>query len=162
MVGQGTDFHAFAADGRPLWLGCVLFPGEKGLEGHSDADVLAHALADAILGAAGLGDIGGIFPDTDPRWKGASGTEILKGVWELAGRRFVLANADLTLVGERPRIAPRRAEMAAAMAAALGTDPSRLNVKGKTTERMGFLGRGEGLAATAVVLLVEKGGATRR
>jgi 2-C-methyl-D-erythritol 4-phosphate cytidylyltransferase/2-C-methyl-D-erythritol 2,4-cyclodiphosphate synthase len=152
-VGQGVDFHAFADDGRPLRLGLVCFPGETGLLGHSDADVLAHALADAILGAAGLGDIGGIFPDTDPRWRGASGSELLGGVWKLAGRRFRLVNADLTLIGERPRIASRRGEMARAVAGVLGADPAAVNVKGKTTEGMGFLGRGEGLGAQAAVLL---------
>jgi 2-C-methyl-D-erythritol 4-phosphate cytidylyltransferase/2-C-methyl-D-erythritol 2,4-cyclodiphosphate synthase len=155
-VGQGFDFHAFADDGRPLWLGCVQFPGERGLLGHSDADVLAHALADAILGAAGLGDIGGVFPDTEPGWKGVSGAEILRRVWALAGSGLEIVNADLTVIGERPKVAPRRGEMARALAGALGSEACRFNVKGKTTESLGFLGRGEGLAAAATVLLAAK------
>jgi 2-C-methyl-D-erythritol 4-phosphate cytidylyltransferase/2-C-methyl-D-erythritol 2,4-cyclodiphosphate synthase len=157
-VGQGFDFHAFAGDGRPLFLCCLHFPGERGLLGHSDADVAVHALVDAILGAAGLGDIGGLFPDTDPRHRGAPGRALLEGAWKLAARRFDLVNADLTIIGERPRVAGRRGEMAEALAAAMGCDPARVNVKATTTERLGFLGRGEGLAAAASVLLAGRQG----
>ncbi|MDR1314535.1 MAG: 2-C-methyl-D-erythritol 2,4-cyclodiphosphate synthase [Deltaproteobacteria bacterium] len=156
-VGHGVDFHAFAADGRTLRLGCVVFPGERGLLGHSDADVVVHALIDAILGAAGLGDIGGLFPDADPRWKGASGSQLLEAAWNAAGKGFRLVNADLTVIGERPKVAPRRHAMAEAMAGVMGVHPRLFNVKGKTTEGMGFLGRGEGLGASAAVLLEELG-----
>ncbi|MDR1111158.1 MAG: 2-C-methyl-D-erythritol 4-phosphate cytidylyltransferase [Deltaproteobacteria bacterium] len=156
-VGQGWDFHRISP-GRPLWLGCVHFPGEPGLAGHSDADVLAHALIDALLGAAGLGDIGLHFPPHDGRWEGATGARLLSLTMGLVeSGNFVLENADLTLIGERPRLAGRRQAMAAAMAEALGVPEGLLNLKGKTTEGLGFIGRREGLAAAATVLLSSAG-----
>lgn len=152
-VGQGFDVHRLVA-GRPLWLGCVEVPYEKGLLGHSDADVLAHALADGILGAAGLGDIGQHFPENDERWAGAAGAAILAETMALArAAGWELVNGDVTLIGERPKIGPYRGAMAAAMAAALGAEPGCLNVKATTTERLGFTGDGQALAATAVALL---------
>jgi 2-C-methyl-D-erythritol 4-phosphate cytidylyltransferase/2-C-methyl-D-erythritol 2,4-cyclodiphosphate synthase len=151
-LGQGWDFHRFDPE-RPLWLGCLHFADQSGLAGHSDADVLAHALIDALLGAAGLGDIGEHFPPGDPRWAGASGADLLAKTMTLFGETGLkLVNADLTLIGERPRIAPYRRDMASAMSAAVGVAPNLINVKGKTTESMGAIGRGEGLAASAAVL----------
>jgi 2-C-methyl-D-erythritol 4-phosphate cytidylyltransferase/2-C-methyl-D-erythritol 2,4-cyclodiphosphate synthase len=155
-VGQGWDFHRFAPD-RELYLGCVHFGGPPGLAGHSDADVLTHALIDAILGAACLGDIGQHFPDGSEAFRGASGRELLTLAWGMAGKDHAIENLDLTLIGESPRIAPRRLEIREALAAILGIPVSRVNLKGKTTEGMGFLGRGEGLAASAVALLSRKG-----
>jgi 2-C-methyl-D-erythritol 4-phosphate cytidylyltransferase/2-C-methyl-D-erythritol 2,4-cyclodiphosphate synthase len=155
-VGQGFDFHRFDKT-RPLWLGCLLFEGEYGLLGHSDADVLAHALIDALLGAAGLGDIGQMFPPGDDAWKGAAGATLSRLAMERVREAgFTLVNADLTLIGETPKIAPRREEMRKALAAALGVDPLNVFVKGTTTEGMGFVGRGEGLAASAVALLAKR------
>ncbi|MDR2368775.1 MAG: 2-C-methyl-D-erythritol 4-phosphate cytidylyltransferase [Deltaproteobacteria bacterium] len=151
-VGQGWDFHAFCP-GRPLWLGCVLVPGETGLSGHSDADVLAHAFIDALLGAAGLGDIGSHFPPGDPRWLGAPGSGLIARAMDLFSRRgYRLVNADLTVIGERPRVSDYREAMIEALAGAAGVPTDLFNLKGKTTEGLGFIGRGEGLAATAVVL----------
>ncbi|MDR1545412.1 MAG: 2-C-methyl-D-erythritol 4-phosphate cytidylyltransferase [Deltaproteobacteria bacterium] len=152
-VGQGWDFHRFDPQ-KPLWLGCVLLPGEIGLAGWSDADVLAHALIDALLGAAGLGDVGAHFPPGDERWRGASGAELLKLAFaavQAAGWRLI--NADLALFGERPRVSDHRTAMLKALSAALGEDESRFNLKGKTTEGLGFLGRREGLAAAATAFL---------
>jgi 2-C-methyl-D-erythritol 4-phosphate cytidylyltransferase/2-C-methyl-D-erythritol 2,4-cyclodiphosphate synthase len=155
-VGQGFDFHRFDRE-RPLYLGCVLIPDEPGLLGHSDADVLSHALIDALLGAAGLGDIGTVFPPSEDEWRGASGSLLLsmtKRLLNLAG--FRLVNADLTVIGETPRVGVHREPMLEALSEALGEDKSRLNLKGKTTEGLGFLGRGEGLAASAAVLLLKE------
>jgi 2-C-methyl-D-erythritol 2,4-cyclodiphosphate synthase/2-C-methyl-D-erythritol 4-phosphate cytidylyltransferase len=152
-VGQGWDFHRFEPQ-RPLWLGGLLWPDHPGLLGHSDADVMIHALIDALLGAAGLGDIGAFFPPEEEKWRGASGSYLLgltRKAFQAAG--FELINADLTLIGESPRLGPRRPEVIAALAQALGVEPDRLGVKATTTEKMGFLGRGEGLAATALVLV---------
>jgi 2-C-methyl-D-erythritol 2,4-cyclodiphosphate synthase len=152
-VGIGVDAHALA-EGTPLVLGGVTFPGEPGLVGHSDGDVLSHALVDALLGAAGLGDIGELFPSGDSRWEGASSLDLLRhaaGVVREAG--FEVVNADCVLVGERPRIAPRRDEMRAALAGALAVDPALVTVRATTTDGLGFTGRGEGLAAHAVALL---------
>jgi 2-C-methyl-D-erythritol 4-phosphate cytidylyltransferase/2-C-methyl-D-erythritol 2,4-cyclodiphosphate synthase len=155
-AGQGFDFHAFDP-GRELWLGGVLVPGEPGLAGHSDADVLIHAFVDAIFGALALGDIGSFFPPGDPSWKGAPGAALLARAMELARERgFELVNADLTLIGERPRIKDHRAAMLEAMASAAGVQASALSVKGKTTEGMGFAGRGEGLAASAIALMARR------
>ena len=139
-------------------LAGVEFPGEPGLVGHSDGDVVAHALVDAILGAAGLGDIGWLFPSGDERWRGANSLDLLRhayGVVVEAG--YELVNADCVLVGERPRLAPRREEMRANLAGALGVGVDRLAVRATTTDGLGFTGRGEGLAATAVAL-VRRGG----
>ena len=155
-VGQGFDVHRFAAPeaGRPLVLMGLRIPHDRGLEGHSDADVMLHALTDALLGAAGLGDIGQHFPDTDAAYRGADSAELLRRVMEdLRGRGWSVVNADVLLIGERPKIGPHRQAMRERIAPLLGIAPEDLNVKATTTERLGFPGRGEGLAAQAVVLL---------
>lgn len=153
-VGLGYDIHRFQ-EGRALRLAGVDFPGEVGLEGHSDADVALHAVADAMLGAAALGDVGDHFPPDDPRWKDADSRALLRAVADLLVGRYQVANVDLTIVGERPRIAPKRAEMRAAIAGLLELELEQVSVKATTNERLGALGRGEGLAALAVVLLEE-------
>jgi 2-C-methyl-D-erythritol 2,4-cyclodiphosphate synthase len=150
-VGIGVDAHALEP-GVPLVLGGVELEHERGLAGHSDGDVLAHALVDAVLGAAGLGDIGSLFPSGDERFRGASSLDLLAEAYrqvEAAG--WTLVNADCVLVGEEPRIAPHRAEMRRRLAAAVGGH--EVNVRATTTDRLGFTGRGEGLAAYAVALL---------
>jgi 2-C-methyl-D-erythritol 2,4-cyclodiphosphate synthase len=153
-IGNGFDVHAFAA-GRPLVLGGVTIPHERGLAGHSDADVLLHAIADAILGALALGDIGVHFPDTDPRWKGADSRALLRHVMGLARERgYAIGNADATLVAQAPRLRPYIDAMRAHVSADLGCDPSAVSIKATTTERLGFTGREEGIAALASVLLV--------
>jgi 2-C-methyl-D-erythritol 2,4-cyclodiphosphate synthase len=152
-IGLGVDAHALA-DGVPLVLGGVSFAHPRGLAGHSDGDVVAHALVDALLGAAGLGDIGSLFPSGDDRWHGADSLDLLREAYArvtTAGWRLV--NADCVLVGEEPRIAGRRDEMRARLAGALGVAPERVNVRATTTDALGFTGRGEGLAAEAVALL---------
>jgi 2-C-methyl-D-erythritol 2,4-cyclodiphosphate synthase len=152
-VGIGYDSHRFAA-GRPLILGGITIPHSQGLAGHSDADAVAHALTDAILGAAGAGDIGQLFPDTDPQWKDADSMELLRTAHELVrGRGLTLAQADCSVITERPKLAPHTAAMAEALAARLGVATGAVNVKAKTNEGMGFIGRGEGLAVIAVVVL---------
>ena len=155
-VGQGFDVHRFAApeDHRPLILmGCEI-PHDRGLAGHSDADVMLHALMDALLGAAGLDDIGQHFPDTDPAYKGADSAGLLEQiVGDLAERGWQVVNADVCLIGERPKIGPHRQRMREHVAPMLGLSPDALNVKATTTEQLGFTGRGEGLAAQAVVLI---------
>jgi len=155
-MGVGYDTHRFAA-GRRLVLGGVEFEGD-GLLGHSDADVCAHAIGDAILGAAGLGDLGRHFPDTDPRWKGVSSLALLREIARKAAERgWAVGNADVTLAARRPKIAPRAEEMRARLAEALGVAPAQVNVKATTGEGMGFVGREEGIAAHAVALLVRRG-----
>ena len=150
-VGMGFDVHPFATDGRPLVLGGVTFEGERGLAGHSDADVVAHAVADALLGAAGLGDIGMHFPDTDPTWQGADSMHLLAEVVRLVREAgWSIANVDCTVVLEAPKLAPRRAEIQAALSAVVGAD---VTVKGKRAEGLGAIGRGEGVACWAVGLL---------
>jgi 2-C-methyl-D-erythritol 2,4-cyclodiphosphate synthase len=152
-VGIGLDAHAFSED-APLVLGGVDFPGEPGLAGHSDGDVVAHALIDAILGAAGLGDIGELFPSGDPQWLDASSTRLLSRAYEVVrGAGWELVNADCVLIGEQPRIAPVRDAMRARLAGAMGVDLDRIAVRATTTDQLGFTGRGEGLAAQAVALL---------
>ncbi|HEU4449440.1 MAG TPA: 2-C-methyl-D-erythritol 2,4-cyclodiphosphate synthase [Gaiellaceae bacterium] len=152
-VGVGVDAHAFAAEAA-LVLGGVEFPGEPGLAGHSDGDVIAHALVDAVLGAANLGDIGSLFPSGEPEWEGASSLRLLERAYAAVREAgFELVNADCVLVGERPRIGSTRAEMGARLAAAMGVEPGRLSVRATTTDGLGFTGRGEGLAAQAVALL---------
>jgi 2-C-methyl-D-erythritol 2,4-cyclodiphosphate synthase len=152
-VGIGVDAHAFA-EGVPLVLGGVEIPSPRGLAGHSDGDVIAHSLLDAILGAAGLDDIGAMFPSGDERWSGVSSLELLRLAYErVRDLGFELENADVVLVGEEPRLAPHRLEMRDRLAGALGVEPSRLAVRATTTDRLGFTGRGEGLAAQAVALL---------
>ena len=153
-VGQGFDVHALV-EGRPLILGGVTIPYERGLLGHSDADALLHALCDALLGAAALGDIGRHFPDTDPAWRGADSRGLLRAVAaKVRAAGFDVGNVDATIVAQAPRMAPHIPAMVACIAADLGIAPDRVNVKAKTTERLGFTGRGEGIAAEAVALLV--------
>jgi 2-C-methyl-D-erythritol 4-phosphate cytidylyltransferase / 2-C-methyl-D-erythritol 2,4-cyclodiphosphate synthase len=154
-MGVGYDVHAFAP-GRRLVLGGVEFEGD-GLLGHSDADICAHALCDAVLGAAGLGDIGRHFPDTDPQWKGVSSLRLLREVaGKAAAQGWSVGNCDVTLAARRPKIAPRADEMRARLAEALGVSPGQVNVKATTGEGLGFVGRGEGIAAHAVALLVRR------
>lgn len=156
-VGQGFDVHRFSPD-RPLWLGGVLIPFELGLEGHSDADVVLHAAMDALLGAAGLPDIGVFFPNTDPRYRGISSVELLKRVWsEVQSQGFVLGNLDITVLAEAPKIGPHVLSMKQTIAAALDVEPSQLAIKATTMERLGFVGRREGIAAMAVALVVGRG-----
>ncbi len=153
-VGTGFDAHALE-EGVPLVLGGVRIDHPRGLAGHSDGDVLAHALTDALLGAAGLEDIGALFPSGDPELAGADSLELLAQAWErVRAEDWQLANADVVLVGEQPRIAPHREEMRRRLAAALGVEPARVAVRATTTDGLGFAGRGEGLAAQAVALLV--------
>jgi 2-C-methyl-D-erythritol 2,4-cyclodiphosphate synthase len=152
-IGIGLDAHAFS-DEAALVLGGVDFPGERGLAGHSDGDVVAHALIDAILGAAGLGDIGELFPSGDPHWLDASSTRLLQRAYEVVrGAGWQLVNADCVLIGEKPRIAPVRDAMRARLAGAMGVEIGRVAVRATTTDELGFTGRGEGLAAQAVALL---------
>jgi 2-C-methyl-D-erythritol 2,4-cyclodiphosphate synthase len=154
-VGLGVDVHAFAApeEGRRLVLGGVEIPSDRGLLGHSDADVLAHAVTDALLGAAGLEDIGHYFPDTDERYRDADSIELLREVRRQVGGSWGVANVDAVVICERPKIRDHREAMRKNLAAALGTEESRVGVRGTTTERLGFPGRGEGIAAQAVCLL---------
>jgi 2-C-methyl-D-erythritol 2,4-cyclodiphosphate synthase len=152
-VGQGFDFHPMRA-GRALKLGGVTIPHDAGLDGHSDADVAAHALANAILGALGEGDLGRHFPDSDPGNKDADSLVLLAEVWKLAsGRGWRLINADLTVFAQRPRLAPYVEAMRERLAGAIGAAPALLNVKASSPEGLGALGRGEGMSAAAVVLL---------
>ena len=153
-IGQGYDVHALTP-GRKLILGGVEIPHDRGLLGHSDADALLHAITDALLGAAGLGDIGGMFPDTAAQWQGADSRVLLRGAMAAVREAgWQVGNVDATIIAQAPRIAPHVAAMRANIAADLGVDPGAVNVKGKTNERLGFEGRGEGIATEAVVLLV--------
>jgi 2-C-methyl-D-erythritol 2,4-cyclodiphosphate synthase len=152
-VGIGVDAHAFGA-GVPLVLGGVRIEHPRGLVGHSDGDVLTHALIDALLGAAGLGDIGTFFPSAEARWRGASSLDLLTRAYErVRAARWELVNADCVLVGEEPRIASHRDEMRRRLAAAVAVEPDWIAVRATTTDGLGFTGRGEGLAAQAVALL---------
>lgn len=152
-VGTGHDIHRFEA-GRPLVLGGVRVPYGWGLAGHSDADVLTHAIMDALLGALALGDIGRHFPDTDPQWKNADSLALLARVVEMIGEQgWQVGNLDAILLAEAPRLAPHLPAMRERLASALGVEADRVSVKAGTHERMGSIGRGEGIAATAVVLL---------
>ena len=152
-VGMGVDAHAFE-DGVRLVLGGVTIEHPRGLAGHSDGDVIAHALTDALLGAAGLGDIGSLFPPGDERWKGADSLDLLRDAYaHVRDAGYALVNADCILIGEEPRIAEHREEMRRRLAGALGVEPERVNVRATTTDKLGFTGRGEGLAAEAVALL---------
>ncbi len=152
--------HAFseAGVGRKLMLGGVQIPYERGLVGHSDADVLAHAVTDALLGAAGLEDIGHYFPDTDERFKDADSIRLLGEVRAIVGDGWEVANVDAVVVCERPKIRDHRTEMRENLAAALGVEPGRIGVRGTTSEKLGFTGRGEGIAAQAVCLLESREG----
>jgi len=156
-TGLGVDTHAFAP-GRPLILGGVDIPHEQGLAGHSDADVLTHAVIDALLGAAGLGDIGEHFPDTDPRFKDADSLLLRSVVAYLAERGFVIGNVDATVVLERPKLAPYRDGIREALAAALGLPRTAVSIKATTGEGIGFVGRGEGAAALAVATVEQRAG----
>jgi 2-C-methyl-D-erythritol 2,4-cyclodiphosphate synthase len=153
-IGHGFDVHQLV-EGRRLVIGGVDIPYEKGLLGHSDADVLLHAIADAVLGALGLGDIGKHFPDFDPAYKDADSRKLLSHVWGFAKERgYSLGNLDCTILAQRPKLAPYIPEMRATIAGLLETDIDSVNIKATTTEKMGFVGREEGMAAEAVVLLI--------
>jgi 2-C-methyl-D-erythritol 2,4-cyclodiphosphate synthase len=152
-VGQGFDVHAFVA-GRKLVVGGVEIPYEKGLGGHSDADVLLHAICDALLGAAALGDIGWHFPDTDPQYAEADSRALLQAVGrKIVAQGYRIVNIDATIVAQAPRMAPHVARMIGNIAADLGLQPAAVSVKATTTERLGFTGRGEGIAAQAIALI---------
>jgi 2-C-methyl-D-erythritol 2,4-cyclodiphosphate synthase len=152
-IGLGIDAHALA-EGVRLVLGGVEIDHPRGLAGHSDGDVIAHALTDAVLGAAGLGDIGSLYPSGDARWQGADSLDLLRGAYtRVRDAGYELVNADCVLIGEEPRIAPYRDRMRERLADALGVEPVRINVRATTTDRLGFTGTGEGLAAQAVALL---------
>lgn len=160
-IGQGFDVHALVG-GRRLVIGGVEIPHEKGLEGHSDADVLLHAICDALLGAAALGDIGTHFPDSDPRYRNADSRELLREVARLiGGRGWRVVNVDATVIAQAPRLAPFIAPMCENIAADLGVPRGAVNVKAKTAERLGFVGRGEGIAAQAVALIAGRDDADR-
>jgi 2-C-methyl-D-erythritol 2,4-cyclodiphosphate synthase len=155
-VGTGFDVHALVP-GRRLVLGGVTIPFDRGLAGHSDADVLLHAVCDAMLGACGLGDIGMHFPDTDAAYKDADSRVLLRRVWQLAaGSAFELGNIDATIIAQAPKLAPYLAAMAANIAADLGCATGSINVKAKTSEGLGFTGRGEGIAAMVSLVLLAK------
>ncbi len=151
--GEGFDVHALV-EGRPLIIGGVTIPFEKGLAGHSDADVLLHAIGDALLGAAGLGDIGRHFPDSDPKFAGADSRALLREVGSmLAQAGFSIGNIDSTIIAQQPKLAPFIQDMVANIAGDLQVDLNNVSVKAKTTEKLGFTGRGEGIAAKAIALL---------
>lgn len=155
-IGQGFDVHKLV-EGRKCIIGGIEIPYEKGLLGHSDADVLLHTITDAILGALAEGDIGRHFPDTDPDFKDADSSKLLQKVWEMAEQRgFRLCNLDATIIAQAPKMAPYIQLMRERIAELLDADPAVINVKATTTEQLGFTGRGEGIAAQAVVLLVSK------
>lgn len=156
-IGQGYDVHALTP-GRKLILGGVEIPHDRGLLGHSDADALLHAITDAILGAAGCGDIGRLFPDGEAAWKDADSRDLLRrAVGAVRAAGWAVGNVDATVIAQAPRIAPHAAAMRAHIAADLGIPEARVNIKGKTTERLGFTGRGEGIAAQAVALIERAG-----
>jgi len=157
-IGQGFDVHRLA-EGRKLIVGGVTIPHSHGLLGHSDADVLLHAIADAVLGAIGRGDIGIHFPDNDPKWKDADSSRLLGQVWEMAKQEgYRLVNCDCTVIAQQPKLAPYIPKMKERIAKLLEAEPDRVNVKATTTERLGFPGREEGIAALAAVLLENGGG----
>lgn len=154
-VGQGFDVHQLV-EGRPCIIGGVTIPYEKGLLGHSDADVLLHTISDAILGALALGDIGRHFPDTDPAFKDADSLVLLKKIWDMAKERgYRLGNLDATIIAQKPKMAPYIPQMVEVIAAALESEITQINVKATTTEQLGFTGRGEGIAAQCVVCLIK-------
>ena len=154
-IGEGFDVHALV-EGRPLIIGGVKIPFEKGLAGHSDADVLLHAICDALLGAAALGDIGSHFPDSDERHAGADSRALLREVVsKVSEAGYTIGNIDSTIIAQQPKMAPHIAEMAGNIASDLGIDVTKVGVKAKTTENLGFTGRGEGIAAKAVALLMQ-------
>ncbi|MDQ0999910.1 2-C-methyl-D-erythritol 2,4-cyclodiphosphate synthase [Neobacillus niacini] len=152
-IGQGFDVHQLTED-RPLIIGGITIPYEKGLLGHSDADVLLHTISDACLGAIGEGDIGRHFPDTDPNFKDADSAKLMEHVWQLVkDRGYELVNADCTIIAQKPKMAPYIQPMKERIAELLNASPEQINVKATTTEKLGFTGRGEGIASQAVVLL---------
>ncbi|MCM3117877.1 2-C-methyl-D-erythritol 2,4-cyclodiphosphate synthase [Neobacillus sp. MER 74] len=152
-IGQGFDVHQLT-EGRPLIIGGISIPYEKGLLGHSDADVLLHTVSDACLGAIGEGDIGKHFPDTDPNFKDADSAKLMEHVWELVKNKgYELVNADCTIIAQKPKMAPYIEQMRVRIAELLEAEPEQINVKATTTEKLGFTGRGEGIASQAVVLL---------
>ena len=154
-IGHGFDVHALGP-GDHVMIGGVRIAHERGIVAHSDGDVVLHALCDALLGAAGLGDIGGMFPDTDPRWAGADSLELLRQVvTRLATAGLRAGNADITVIAQAPRIAPHLESMRTCIATVLGVSVGQVNIKATTTERLGYIGRAEGLAAHAVALLQE-------
>ncbi|PJN86586.1 2-C-methyl-D-erythritol 2,4-cyclodiphosphate synthase [Bacillus sp. mrc49] len=154
-IGQGYDVHQLV-EGRPLIIGGITIPYEKGLLGHSDADVLLHTVADACLGAIGAGDIGKHFPDTDPEFKDADSAKLLRHVWAIVKKEgYELGNADCTIIAQSPKMAPHIEDIRVRIAELLDTSTDRINVKATTTEKLGFTGRSEGIAAQAVVLLVK-------
>ncbi len=156
-IGIGYDIHRFE-QGRTLVLGGVTLPGEPGLGGHSDADVLLHAVIDALLGAAGLGDVGQLFPPHDPQWAGASSIDLLSQAVKIVREvGFEVESLDSTVIAEQPRLAPHLAAMRERIAGAIALDAARVNVKATTNEGLGAIGRGEGIAAMAVALLQETG-----
>ena len=156
-IGLGVDAHAFS-DGVTLVLGGVSIESPRGLAGHSDGDVIAHALIDALLGGAGLGDIGSLFPPGEPEWAGASSLDLLRrAAAQVREAGWELVNADCVLIGEEPRIAPLREQMRERLAEAVGADAERINVRATTTDKLGFTGRGQGLAAQAVALVKPAG-----
>lgn len=155
-VGQGFDVHAFQ-EGRPLIIGGIEIPHTKGLLGHSDADVLLHAITDAALGAIGEGDIGRHFPDTDPEYKDADSAKLLEYIWKIVeDKGYKLGNVDCTIMAQRPKMAPYIEQMRNRIAELLHAEPSQVNVKATTTEKLGFVGREEGIASLATILLVKK------
>jgi 2-C-methyl-D-erythritol 2,4-cyclodiphosphate synthase len=152
-IGQGFDVHQLT-EGRPLIIGGVTIPYERGLLGHSDADVLLHTVSDACLGAIGEGDIGKHFPDTDPNFKDADSAKLMEHVWQLVKNKgYELVNADCTIIAQKPKMAPYIGQMRVRIAELLEATPEQINVKATTTEKLGFTGRGEGIASQAVVLL---------
>lgn len=154
-IGHGYDVHRLV-EGRDLILGGIKIPYEKGLLGHSDADVLLHAVSDALLGAAGLGDIGRHFPDTDPKYKGADSLELLRQVYrKISEKGYRVGNIDVTMIAQKPKLKDYIPQMQANIAAAVGTAPDRVNVKATTEEKLGFTGTGEGMSCHAVCLLEE-------
>jgi 2-C-methyl-D-erythritol 2,4-cyclodiphosphate synthase len=156
-IGLGVDAHAFS-DGVPLVLGGIAIESPRGLAGHSDGDVIAHALIDALLGGAGLGDIGSLFPPGEAEWEGASSLDLLRrAAAQVHEAGWELVNADCVLIGEEPRIAPLRDQMRERLAEAVGADADRINVRATTTDKLGFTGRGQGLAAQAVALVKPAG-----
>lgn len=155
-VGQGYDVHAFA-EGRKLILGGIEIPHDRGLLGHSDADVLLHTITDAALGAIGEGDIGRHFPDTDAEWKDADSAKLLQYIWKIVeDKGYVLGNIDATIIAQRPKMAPYIEPIKNRIATLLNAEPSQVNVKATTTEKLGFTGREEGIAALATILLMKK------
>lgn len=155
-IGQGFDVHEFA-DNRPLIIGGVTIPYERGLIGHSDADVLLHTVTDAALGAIGEGDIGRHFPDTDPDFKDADSAKLLEHIWKLVDARgYKLGNIDCTIIAQKPKMAPHIETIRARVAELLQADVSQVNVKATTTEKLGFTGREEGIASMATILLLKK------